>query len=341
MALNLLIEEKHPQTDLFICDVGDAILKDIVPHMEHPFYSLSKKPELSIRKYQHGKNWIEITPSVKGMATIYDKDVLIFAISQIMAKVNKGGKVSRRIKINTHDLLKFCNRGTAGKDYKAICEAIDRLSGTRISTNVVTGDREKYSNFGLIDSGSVDRKNGLDGRLLGAEITLSEWVFDAIQDKAVLTLNRDYFRLRKPIERRVYEIARKHCGQQGQWSIGLEKLYNKSGSKGALKHFKSAFKNTCSTNHLPDYIISFDEQTEIVTFKNRSEWWDKDDYNKSMPCIKESITYETAKLLAPNGIDIYSIEHEWLDHWKKTGRKDIKNPDKAFLGFLMKKYPND
>ena len=31
--------------DLFICDVADAALKDLIPQMEHPFYSLSKKPD--------------------------------------------------------------------------------------------------------------------------------------------------------------------------------------------------------------------------------------------------------------------------------------------------------
>jgi hypothetical protein len=42
-----------------------------------------------------------------------------------------------------------------------------------------------------------------------------------------LTLNRDYFRLRKPIERRIYEIARKHCGRKKEWSIGLALLHKK------------------------------------------------------------------------------------------------------------------
>ncbi|MCA9184408.1 MAG: replication initiator protein A [Pirellulaceae bacterium] len=32
----------------------------------------------------------------------------------------------------------------------------------------------------------------------------------------MLTLHRDYFRLRKPLERRVYEIARKHCGPKAE-----------------------------------------------------------------------------------------------------------------------------
>jgi hypothetical protein len=41
------------------------------------------------------------------------------------------------------------------------------------------------------------------------------------QGKEVLTLHRDYFRLRKPLERRMYELARKHCGQQATWSICL------------------------------------------------------------------------------------------------------------------------
>ena len=114
-----LLPVRHPQPDLFICDVADAILKDVTQQMEHPFYSLSKKPVTSVNRYEHGEHWLEITPSVKGLATIYDKDILIFAISQIMAKLNDGQPVSPRVRINTRDFLIFCNRDTGGKDYKA------------------------------------------------------------------------------------------------------------------------------------------------------------------------------------------------------------------------------
>tara|TARA_R110002072_G_scaffold302664_1_gene487128 strand:- start:44 stop:307 length:264 start_codon:yes stop_codon:yes gene_type:complete len=72
-----LLPDKHPQSDLFICDVADAVLKDIMPQMEHPFYSLSKKPEMNVRRYEHNGNWLEVIPSHKGLATIYDKDILI------------------------------------------------------------------------------------------------------------------------------------------------------------------------------------------------------------------------------------------------------------------------
>ena len=110
-----LIPVRHVQGDLFICDVSDAVLKDLIPQMEHPFYSLSKKPETAIRRYEHNGNWLQITPSVKGLATIYDKDILIYCISQLIEKMKRGEKVGARLRINSYDLLVFTNRGTAGK----------------------------------------------------------------------------------------------------------------------------------------------------------------------------------------------------------------------------------
>src|SRR5271156_1334662 len=225
-----LVPSRHIQGDLFICDVSDAVLKDLIPQMEHPFYSLSKKPETTVRRYEHNGNWLQITPSVKGLATIYDKDILIYCISQLMEKLKRNEPVGHRVRITSHDLLVFTNRGTAGKDYHALCEALDRLAGTRIKTNIRTGDEEQTDSFGLIDAASIRRKHGLDGRLLSVEIKLSEWVFNAIKGQEVLTLHPDYFRLRKPLERRIYELARKHCGKQDEWSISLELLKKKCGS---------------------------------------------------------------------------------------------------------------
>src|SRR5580693_3363341 len=111
-----LLPLKHVGGDLFICDVADAVLKDIMPQMEHPFYALSKKPETTIRRYEHNGKWLEIVPSVKGLATIYDKDILIYCISQLMAKLKRGETVGPRVRINSRDLLIFANRGTSGKD---------------------------------------------------------------------------------------------------------------------------------------------------------------------------------------------------------------------------------
>src|SRR6201998_335634 len=123
-----LVQAKHANGDLFICDVADAVLKDLIPQMEHPFFSLSKKPDVEIRRYEHNGNWLEIVPSVKGLATIYDKDILIYCISQIMEKLKRKEPVGPRVKITSYDLLVFTNRGTSGPEYDGLIKAIELLA---------------------------------------------------------------------------------------------------------------------------------------------------------------------------------------------------------------------
>jgi len=329
-----LLPDRHPQHDLFICDVADAVLKDIVPAMEHPFYSLSKKPETTIRRYEHNGNWLEVTPSVKGLATIYDKDILIYCISQIMAKLNRGEKVSARVRINSRELLQFTNRGTGGRDYQALVEALDRLGGTRISTNIRIGeDEEEFSTFGLIDAASIRRKHGLDGRLLWCEVKLSDWIFNIIRAKEVLTLHRDYFRLRKPIERRLYELARKHCGRQASWSCTLELLHKKSGSKSDLKEFRRSVKHLAEHDHLPDYRVILDTSADRVEFLNRGSLKESETSDTRAWCGHLGAEdYETARDAA-GGWDVYVLEGHWRD-WVAKNRISPKNPGAHFTAFV-------
>ena len=327
-----LMPDRHPQHDLFICDVADAVLKDVMAHMEHPFYALSKKPETSVKRYVNGPHWLEVTPSIKGLATIYDKDILIYCISQIMAKLRHGEKVSPRVRINARELLIFINRGTSGREYSALMDALDRLEGTRIRTNIVTGDEEQIDGFGLIDASSVRRKHGIDGRLLWCEVKLSDWVFNAIEKEEVLTLHRDYFRLRKPIERRVYELARKHCGQQGQWRVSLKKLLLKSGSQSPEKRFRQMIKELVQHDHLPDYQVAFEEESDVVVFTNRGNVVAAPLAEAEVPPLRPA-TYERARQAAP-GWDIYHLEAEWRD-WIVEPPQDA---DGAFVGFCRKWY---
>jgi hypothetical protein len=334
-----LLPAKHGRGDLFICDVADAVLKDLIPQMEHPFYSLSKKPETAIRRYEHNGNWLQIVPSVKGLATIYDKDILIYCISQLMERLKRREPVGPRVRITSYDLLVFTNRGTAGKDYEALCEALDRLAGTRITTNIRTGEEEQTDSFGLIDAASIRRKHGLDGRLLWVEIKLSEWVFNAIQSQEVLTLHPDYFRLGKPLERRVYELARKHCGRQKSWPISLEVLLKKSGSQSPMKRFRQMVKHIAKHDHLPDYRVVFDEAADQVTFFNRESWWQ----NTPLPSDAETLPplsteiYEEGRGAAP-GYDIYGLETEWRQWWASSGKPTLNNPAAAFVGFCRSRH---
>ena len=333
-----LIPDRHPQHDLFICDVSDAVLKDVMHHMEHPFYSLSKKPETAVRRYEHNGHWLEITPSVKGLATIYDKDILIYCISQIMHKLKQGEPVSQRVRINSRDLLIFSNRGTSGRDYMALVEALDRLEGTRIRTNIVSGDEEQIDGFGLIDASSIRRKHGLDGRLMWCEVKLSDWVFNAIRTQEVLTLHRDYFRLRKPLERRVYEIARKHCGQQDGWKIGLPLLLKKTGSQSPEKRFRQMIRHLAEHDHLPDYHVEFDSERDMVVFKNRGTM-KMANATPALPPWSGRLNgdvHTEARSVAP-GWDVYALEQEWRS-WLADNEITPNHPEKHFLKFCASWY---
>lgn len=330
-----LLPDRHPQHDLFICDVADAVLKDVMAQMEHPFYSLSKKPETAVRRYEHNGNWLQITPSVKGQATIYDKDILIYCISQLMAKMKKDEPISSRVRISSRELLIFANRGTAGKDYMALAEALDRLAGTRISTNIRTGDEEQFDTFGLIDAASIRRKQGLDGRLLWCEVKLSDWVFNAIRSLEVLTLHRDYFRLRKPIERRVYEIARKHCGQQDEWRVGLLTLLKKTGSQSPEKRFRQMIRHLVEHDHLPDYSVSFDPAADLVTFRNRGSMATSPP-SSAWEGRLDPETYNDAREVAPSW-DVYYLEREWR-RWLGENEIEPKVPARHFVKFCQSWY---
>ena len=193
-----LLPDRMVQGDFFVCDIFDAAPKADMASMEHPIFSISTKPDRRIRRYENGSNFVEITPSVKGLATVHDRDVLIYCISQCIAALNQGQSVSRNIRFTAYDLLSATNRGTDGRGYEQLRAALDRLSGTRIKTNITTGDQEEIDGFGLIDRYRIVRQTR-DERMQEVEIELSQWVFNAIKHKEVLTLHRDYFRLTSKI----------------------------------------------------------------------------------------------------------------------------------------------
>jgi hypothetical protein len=75
-----LLPIRHPKKDLFICDFDEVIPKSDIASMEHPLFTLSTKPDTTIRRYEHNGNSVQIIPSVLGLATIKDKDILIYAL---------------------------------------------------------------------------------------------------------------------------------------------------------------------------------------------------------------------------------------------------------------------
>ncbi len=331
-----LLPDRHPTADFFVCDVFDAAPKDDLGSMEHPMFSLSTRPDRRILNYEHNGAQVTVTPSVRGLATIHDKDVLIFCISQLMAAVNAGRAVSQVLHLKAHDLLVATNRETSGDGYKRLREAFERLAGTRITTNIVTGEVETTSGFGLIESWEIVR-HSRGGRMVSVSVKLSDWLFRAVLSKSVLTLSRDYFRLRKPLERRIYELARKHCGRQRAWRVSVEVLLKTRGAARSSRVFRKMIRDMIAANHLPGYEIA-EEEGDIIRFTRRGQVLES--YG-AVPRLAAE-TLEAARALAP-GWDVYALEADWKGYWADTGRQKLANPDKAFLGYVrvrMGRGPN-
>jgi plasmid replication initiation protein len=104
------------------------------------------------------------------------------------------------------------------------------LSRTRITTNIRANGEEITEGFALIESWRVVRETRSE-RMSELTVGLSDWVYRIIEGSEVLPLSRDYFRLRKRIDRRVYKPARKHCGEQDEWRISLDLLHKKTGTR--------------------------------------------------------------------------------------------------------------
>lgn len=263
-----LAPKRHTQGDFFVADIMDASIKDDTASMEHPLFAL-RAGDRKVRVYQHNETTIEVRPGRRGLATIHDKDVWIYCISQLVEAMNRGrDEISRTVRFTAYDFMVTTNRRTDGDSYKRMGEALERLSESRIVTNIATAGKRERSGFGLIDSWRVIERNG-DNRMVSIEVTLPEWLYRSVKAKHVLTLDRDYFRLRKPLDRRIYELARKHCGIQPKWLISLEKIHKKSGSSASLREFRRSIKMLSESNLLPGYKVSFDPDGDMVTFHPR------------------------------------------------------------------------
>ena len=265
-----LLPVRHVDRDFFLCDMFDYALKDDGVSMEAPIFTLATKPDLSVWRWESkdGNRAVTVTPSVQGRATQFDKDVLIYVVSQMTEALNRErlDAKNRVVRFTVYDYLVSTNKPTGGKEYQRIEAAFQRLRGTTIETNIKTGGQRVKEGFGLIERWKIVERSREDERMVAVEVTLSEWLFNAVQAHEVLTIHPNYFRLRKPLERRLYELARKHCGRQAAWMIGLELLREKCGAQSHIRAFRSQVLEIVEVDTLPEYRMSYDREKDQVTF---------------------------------------------------------------------------
>ena len=321
-----LLPDRHPQKDFFVLDIADVVPKDDTASMEHPLFSLATKPDMRHLVYSSGDTVLKIEPSGRGLPTIFDKDILIFCISQLMHKKNRGEKIGKRVKFSAHELMLATNRRTDGDSYPRLEQALIRLSGTRFITNIRTGGKVETRIFGLIDEGGFVRDED-SFRVDHCEVVLSDWLMRAIEAAEIVTISNDYFRLRRPLERRIYEIARKHCGNQPRWQIGLAKLQEKTGSNAPLKKFRLNIRQIIRDDHTPFYELELTKD-DLVVFRPRAP---KREISTDL-VIPAWAEEKARKIAREKGWDYHALEAEW-----RGFADNPNNPGAAFVGFCKQK----
>lgn len=275
------------QAKLFVCEYTNWPAKDDLASMDVPIFSLSKNGDTKIRKFIRGNRSTTIIPSSVGAATVFDKDLLIYAASQIIEAKNQGKPVSRTVRVESYDFLVATERSDGGAAFDNIIDMLRRLKGTNIESSVPTGGIVQTQSFSLIEDykiisekkrTTVQSKVGKlskvkeTNKVLSFEFVLSEWLMNGLLNFEVLTLDHGYFKLSKPVEKRLYEIGRKHCGAQATYKENIDDFAEKVGLKGPRYKVRAMLKEIIRRDPLPEYHIALDETKALddVVFYSRN-----------------------------------------------------------------------
>ncbi|WNM07603.1 replication initiator protein A [Komagataeibacter nataicola] len=130
--------------------------------MEYPFFSIQKQPRMEPLVYDDGKIQITIEPGPKGLATIWDKDILLYVVSLINERIERGMTVDHTVRFAAHDLLRVTGRGTGKRSYDLLLDALHRLRSTNIMTTIEIRRRTRPARVWLDRDMARSRAENID-----------------------------------------------------------------------------------------------------------------------------------------------------------------------------------
>jgi plasmid replication initiation protein len=248
------------QPDLFLAVIGDAPFRDQLDLMSVPVVSLAKGRRAEPIRFQRGNTSVEVSaPPHIGIATIWDFDFVLWAVSQLNDAVNLAADRGEpmpppTIRAPAYDILRAVGRGAGGKDYLALREALDRLKATTIRTTI-RANGKRGSTFSLVEQ--VEWAEDPLGKPLGVSVTLPQWLYGAVLDRRVLSLDSRYFELTSGLGRWLYRVARKQAGDRADgWRWAFTDLHERSGVTRDLKRFAHDLRRLAEANNLPEYWLT-------------------------------------------------------------------------------------
>lgn len=273
--------------------IAQTDISDVIIHknyqfdlfaLEFPLFSLKlDKKTLEYEFTSKNGTIITIRNTNLGRATIQDADLWLYCITKMMQLIYEEKTLTRRVTFIGYDFLKRTGRVASNSNYNQITKSLQRLASTRLETNRTIETWEIGAGIGLLDSYEYikDRKTG---KVIKIEVILPEWLFAEIVSKKITTINPQYLEL-KPLEKRIYQIAKIHCRKDSFNNVfNLEYLAKKVGSFSTVELFRFKIKQMQKIQPLPDFLINYDRKEDKVWFTLREQ--PEHDKNKIKSKIK-------------------------------------------------------
>ncbi|TWB34654.1 replication initiator protein A [Nitrospirillum pindoramense] len=227
-----------------------APVRDAIDLMVWPCFSLSKRPRH--RPLSHRRAGAQLRVSTPaggpGLATLWDADLLIWAVSQLAEGRDQGLEPAPLLRAPAFQVLRFLGRGTGRAQYAALAQALDRLVASEVETTLGVPTAEGHR-FHWIERWTVDGE--------GLIILLPEWLWTAVVvRRRVLRIDRAYLRLTGGVERWLWRLLRRHAGLSTGWTIALADLQARSGSLARPVDFIADLRGIARRGVLAGYVLT-------------------------------------------------------------------------------------
>lgn len=277
------------QADFFIpATLYDVATKDSHSTMDVAVFRLSKK-ELrasETMKYVLSDGLITVTSGPAGMASIWDYDIVLMAISHLTESINryrnkKGPKPDRFFYPYVSEILKFCRRSDGGRQTDVLISTLTRLATTHVSIDrtkkAKDGNIKRIYQAGNLISDFTVVSSTKSGKPEAIKIEIPNWMYEEIvesKNPEVLTIHPDFFLIEPGIGRFVYRLARRAAGKgEARWAF--KTIYERSGSTGNFRKFSFNLRSLIKSNNLPEYSLSEqlgqDGPILLMTFRDSSK----------------------------------------------------------------------
>jgi plasmid replication initiation protein len=91
--------------------------------MAYNFFSLTREHQIELPRYDDGRFSIEVKGTSDGVASIWDKEVLIYLESLLQDRINRGEPPSPIFQFTANDLFRITGTQAAGTAYETAWRA--------------------------------------------------------------------------------------------------------------------------------------------------------------------------------------------------------------------------